>query len=79
MHDDDNKTDAEFKFDMEMINHAVIKQDFTTLNRLIINTNNVGSDIVLLLAMCTLLHTQVKALREELGDLRREITDVKLA
>ena len=74
MHDhDDDDEDTDMRLDMDAVNHAVAKQDFTLLNKMLIHTNNVGADIVLLLAMCTLLHTQVKALREEIGTLREEI------
>ena len=57
-------------FNVEAINRAVYTQDFTWLQHQIVDTSHVGHDIVILLAMITMLHTQVKFLREELSSLR---------
>ena len=59
-------------FDVELINYAVDKQDFTLLQKMIVETSHVGNDIVVLLAMCVILHTQVKSLREELTRLKQD-------
>ena len=56
--------------DMAEVNRLVSKQNFTGLQKLIVDTNNVGSDIVLLLAMCTLLHNEMKALREKVQEMK---------
>lgn len=69
MHDDDPDTEL-IPLDMEAVSRAVAKQDFTILNKMIVSTNNVGADIVILLGMCTLLSNQIKALREEMRELK---------
>ena len=72
MHNHDDDDDTDMRLDMDAVNRAVAKQDFTTLQKMIINTNNVGADIVILLGMLTLHNTMLKALREEVQALRNQ-------
>lgn len=68
-HDHDTST----ALDMDAVNRAVQRQDFTALNKLIIESNTVGNDIVCLLAMVSMIHSQLKGLREDVAGLRRSI------
>lgn len=64
--DDGNQWNA----DAARLNKAVSEGNFNELQRMMAECNNIGGDIIILMGMCVLLHTQVKALREEVSKLK---------
>lgn len=67
-----NPDDDDFKpLDMAVVNRAVSKQDFETLQQLSVESMHVGNDLVILLGMCAMHNTMIRAMFGEIQELKR--------